>query len=404
MYIGRTLPPAASPIGWGNLASGLLGILRGDRLIEQFAAELRTYFAQRHCFLVSSGKAALTLILQALRERHPHRTEVIIPAYTCYSVPSAIVRAGLQIKLCDLADNRLDFDFQLLRKMLNSKKLLAVLPTHLFGLPADVERLKRIIDDPAVMVVEDAAQSIGAEWRGKKLGTLGDVGFFSLGRGKAISTVEGGIIITNDDDLAQNIQKQIDKLGGYGGLEVFKLILYGVALNALLTPALFWIPKGLPFLRLGETIFNPRFSMKKMTAFQAGLAKNWVPRLRQLRRIRRDNIRKWITILDRSFCPFVDCRIGDLPELIRLPVLLPDFVERERFLGKRDRQSFGIAIAYPEAVSGIPECAEQFIGQAFPVAMRIAQRLITLPVHQYLCEHDISSVKDHIRSFWCVAS
>jgi perosamine synthetase len=394
MRIGRTLPPAASRIGWNNFAHGLMSLLRGEGAIEQFSSELTAYFKIKHCFLVSSGKAAFTLILRALKEKYPDRTEVIIPAYTCYSVPSAIVRAGLQIKPCDLAQDSLDFNFELLEPMLASKKLLAVLPTHLFGLPADVERLKRIVKDPVVMVIEDAAQAMGTEWRGKKLGTLGDVGFFSLGRGKAFSTVEGGIIITDDDDLAGNIHKQIKKLDRYNQLELFTMVMYAVALNIFLHPYLFWIPKGMSFLRLGETIYDPDFPIKRMTAFQAGLAKSWNGRLCEFRRVRQDNSKGWLSILDRSFCPFISDKARDFPELTRLPVLLSNFMERKRLLEKTDAQGFGVALAYPNAVNSIPECAEQFNGKDFPVAKGIAERLITLPVHQYLGHQDRNLIKE----------
>ena len=77
----------------------------------------------KHCFLVSSGKAALTLILQALKELHPERNEVLIPAFTCYSVPSSIVRAGLKVKLCDISPDTLDFDYNQLEKILNDYQL-----------------------------------------------------------------------------------------------------------------------------------------------------------------------------------------------------------------------------------------------------------------------------------------
>ncbi len=215
MRIGRTLPPAAAPIGWKSLFYGISALFSGESERNRFSDELRNYFGKSHCFLVSSGKAALTLILSALKEQYPERDEVIIPAYTCYSVPSAIVRAGLKVKLCDTAADSFDFDFEQLQPMLASKKLLGVVPTHLFGLPADVKRLQGMINDSEVTVIEDAAQALGGEWQGEKLGTLGDVSFFSLGRGKAFSTVEGGIILTDCDELAVNLKRQVSTLPDY---------------------------------------------------------------------------------------------------------------------------------------------------------------------------------------------
>src|SRR5437870_9965296 len=119
MRIGRTLPPAATPIDVGAIASGLCGLFRGQQELDRFELELKEYFGVRHCFLVSSGKAALTLILHALKELSPDRDEVLLPAFTCFSVPSSVVRAGLRIRLCDLRVDSLDFDFAQLSAMLS---------------------------------------------------------------------------------------------------------------------------------------------------------------------------------------------------------------------------------------------------------------------------------------------
>jgi dTDP-4-amino-4,6-dideoxygalactose transaminase len=128
MRIGRTLPPAATPIGIRDIASGICGIVAGQQELDRFQGELKEHFGVKHCFLVSSGKAALTLILLALKELSPDRDEVLIPAFTCYSVPSSIVRAGLRIRLCDLHPDCLDFDFVQLSAMLSE-----ALPLHTYA-------------------------------------------------------------------------------------------------------------------------------------------------------------------------------------------------------------------------------------------------------------------------------
>ena len=88
--IQRTLPPAATPIYLKDIINGFKGLTNGQKEITRFESELKKYYKVKHCFLVSSGKAALIIILKALHELHPERNEVLIPAYTCYSVPSAI--------------------------------------------------------------------------------------------------------------------------------------------------------------------------------------------------------------------------------------------------------------------------------------------------------------------------
>src|SRR5918996_2100330 len=119
MRIGRTLPPAAAPITVRGIVSGICGVVHGQKELDRFRSELKEHFGVNHCFLVSSGKAALTLILLALKDLFPGRDEVLIPAFTCYSVPSSIIRAGLRIRLCDLHLDGLDFDFAQLSAMLS---------------------------------------------------------------------------------------------------------------------------------------------------------------------------------------------------------------------------------------------------------------------------------------------
>ena len=123
MRIGRTIPPAAAPIYVRDIISGLTGLIRGQNELNRFKSELKDYFSAKHCFLLSSGKAALTIILQALHDANPDKEEVLIPAFICYSVPSAIVRAGLKVKLCDSDPETLDFNFDQLEKIISHSKL-----------------------------------------------------------------------------------------------------------------------------------------------------------------------------------------------------------------------------------------------------------------------------------------
>ena len=272
----RTIPPAASPISLRNILNGLLGLMRPEKEIARFQNELKEYFGVKHCFLVSSGKAALKLILHGLHDLHPDRRAVLIPAFCCYSVPSAIVSAGLDIRLCDVNPGTMDFNFGLLEKAVSEtaaysvpppagtgrpgeSRLLAILPAHLFGLVADVEFARRQVADPEVTVIEDAAQVMGAEATGRKLGTIGDVGFFSLGRGKALSTVEGGVIVTNNEDIAGSITRRMDNVSTESGFEVLRKLLMAVALSVFQRPTLFWIPKSYAFSKDRRDHFRSRF-------------------------------------------------------------------------------------------------------------------------------------------------
>ena len=126
MNIGRSLPPAAAPLHWNNLCEGVIGLFSSERSMRTLKEEVRQYLAVRDVFLVSSGTAALTMTLMALKSLS-QKTEVIIPAYTCFSVPAAVLKAGLQPMLCDIDPGTFDYDQMLLERALTRNTLCASL-------------------------------------------------------------------------------------------------------------------------------------------------------------------------------------------------------------------------------------------------------------------------------------
>ena len=110
MKVQRTLPPSAAPIEWQDLLEGLLGLVHSEAAVERLQDDFRQHFGVKHVWFVSSGKAALSLILSALHGLSG-RNKVVLPGYTCFSVPSAVVRARLSVALCDVDPVSLDFDF-----------------------------------------------------------------------------------------------------------------------------------------------------------------------------------------------------------------------------------------------------------------------------------------------------
>jgi perosamine synthetase len=406
MRIGRTLPPAAAPIYLKDIFSGLKGLIRGSKEINRFESELKAHYNVKHCFLLSSGKAALTIILKALHELHPDRNEVIIPAFTCYSVPSAIIKAGLKVKLCDINPETLDFDFDQLKKILSQSNssnaqssILAVIPTYLFGLPADVGQVRKIIGDDKVAIIEDAAQAMGGTLREKKLGTLGDAGFFSLGRGKAFSTIEGGIILTNKNSIADNITKQMKTLPTYNMLEIIKLFIYSIALIIFMRPALFWFPKYLPFLKLGQTIFEPKFPLKKMSSFQAGLSKNWQARLKNIISIRQQKAKAFTASFQKNdnLTSSMIYQNGT-HSLLRFPLKIYDSQTFDRILSKSKKKGLGIMRSYPDSINNIKELQNYFKNKTYPNANMISKHLLTLPVHHFLSLSDSLKIKELINN------
>ena len=398
MRIGRTLPPAAAPIPLGGILRAFLASLvaanRDDRWFEE---EIQRDFGTRYCFAVSSGKAGLTLILKALKELYPGRDEVLVPAFTCYSVPAAIKKAGLRVALCDLAPSSLDLDLGQLREKIvadrEKKTVLCVLVTHLFGCPAALPEIRKITG-AEVPIIEDAAQAMGEESNGKRLGVAGDAGFFSLGRGKALSTMEGGLVLTSRDDLGQAIARLVDALPRYSKGAVLRLAAKALLTNVLQGPWFFWLPKALPFLRLGETIYEEDFPVYRISALQRELARNWGERLERHRRARKALISFWRGRLPDRYTLL--CCSTDT-SMIRLPILAQTGRERDCLCRQSERLGLGIMPAYPAPIHELPELQGECAGQCFPHARDICDRLFTIPVHELVTPDDNRKI-EHLLS------
>ncbi len=395
MIIKRTLPPTAAPIYCGNILKGLSSVLRAGQGVESFEAEIKEYFCVRNCFTLSSGRAALTVILRALHSLHPERMEVVIPAYTCYSVAASVVLSGCSLRLCDVDPQTLDFDYAQLESIVtgNSSKILAIVPTHLFGLPSDMERLRKMVSGHDILVVEDAAQALGGEYRGSLLGTLGDVGFFSLGRGKPITTVEGGIIITDRDDIASLIEAQIE------GLEyssAMPLVLKALALSVFINPRLYWLPKRLPFLKIGETIYDQTFYIRRLSPFQAGMARGWRGRMEYLKQARRIRATGFLSLARSSDFHIYVSDEASLPDLLRFPILSRKAGLADNFGYRGAMDTLGIVPQYPASIGSLEELRYNFNGGSYPGADHLAKHLLTLPIHPLVSKADIEKIMEFL--------
>lgn len=385
MKLQRTIPPTAAPLPLGNLLRSVCSLWGGKQYRTGLLSELKAHYAVRAAFLVSSGKAALTVILKALAGASK-RKRVIIPAYTCFSVPSAIVKAGLEVVLCDVDPNTLDFNFAELEGLLN-EEVLCVVSTHLFGRPADIGRVKQLCARKGILVVEDAAQAMGGQTGDRLLGTIGDVGFYSLGRGKNVTCGTGGIILTSSAPIAEAIEAEYENLSETPWLDVFRNWLELLVMRIFIHPALYWFPAGLPFLGLGETKFYTDFQMFRMDDVRAHLLNGWQGRLARANQDRSSRARWLIEGLDlarRGIKPIM----GEGALFLRLPVLVRGREAKEAVCRLSREQGAGLSPNYPATVQEIPELAGQLAGRRYPGAQEVVDRLVTLPTHQFVSEQD----------------
>jgi dTDP-4-amino-4,6-dideoxygalactose transaminase len=163
----------------------------------RFEAELCRYFGSKHALAVSSGTAALALAIMAAGI--PPGSLIACPGFTFVATPSAIVLAGCRPFLVEV-DEDLHFDVADLRRRW-SPDIKAILVVHMRGLASDMDELMRFAAEVGVPVIEDVVPALGAELRGRKLGTFGLAGGFSTQSDKALNCGEGGFLVTDDSTL-----------------------------------------------------------------------------------------------------------------------------------------------------------------------------------------------------------
>jgi dTDP-4-amino-4,6-dideoxygalactose transaminase len=384
MKIQRTIPPTAAPLKWVDLANGFRGLLSKAPYAKRLEAELRESFDVSHVFCVSSGKAALALILLAL-EHLSGRKEVILPAYTCFSVPSSIAKGGLEIVPCDVDPVTFDFNYESLKKKV-THQTLCVIATHLFGIPADLDRLRILCAEKGVFIVEDAAQAMGGKYKGRKLGTIGDVGFYSLDRGKNITCGSGGIIVTRNEQIGTALSGQYRNLEEAPFADDLKNLLQLCLMSLLIRPWLYWLPAGMTFLKLGQTFFYKDFPIRKLSARRAALLQSWRDLLAKSNHVRAQNSLKLAN----------DIGNGDSTErcipYLRLPILVQDRKTRDLIYARSQAKGLGLSLMYPTAVNEIEELKTAFSGQVFPGAKKVTETLVTLPTHHLLTDIDKKAI------------
>jgi hypothetical protein len=280
----RFVAPAGAPLKITQILRSLNGVLSRDGSADEGLQTFADRVQARYVFGTSSGRAALSLILKSLHRLRPDRCVVALPAYTCFTVAASIVHSGLKLYPVDIDPETLDFDFSQL-EALCPEKLLCIVTSNLFGLVNDVRRIREIAQAKGAFVVDDAAQALGASLDGQLAGMLGDAGFYSLGRGKAVSAVEGGIIVTNVDAIASALEAEAKDLAPVPLLRNSWLVLQMFAYTALLHPRLYWIPNSLPFLRLGLTEFSPAFRMAGLSSFSSSLLPALLENLLEMNRM-----------------------------------------------------------------------------------------------------------------------
>jgi perosamine synthetase len=176
---------------------------RGPRVL-QFEKEFAKFVGVKHAVAVSSGTAALHSSLLAAGIQPGD--EVVVPSFTFSATAGAVVLAGGKPAFADIDADTYCVTRESIEAVL-TRATKAIIPVHMYGLCADMDPILELARSRGIAVIEDAAQAHGAEYNGRKVGSLGDIACFSFYPGKNMTTGEGGMITTNDDDWAEQLKR-----------------------------------------------------------------------------------------------------------------------------------------------------------------------------------------------------
>jgi perosamine synthetase len=386
-----------------------------DTFTGQSAAELSlaAWAPGSAFFWLSTGSAALTLCNQALK-RECRQGEVIMPAYTCPSLPAAVIRAGLKPVLCDVERDSFRMNLQSLSSRIG-QDTLAIIAVHLLGIPERIVEIREIARRNNLVLIEDAAQAFGNSihtvgWKSRAsysepeknqfLGTFGDIGILSFRRGKPLGLLGGGVILANNRKSEDSIRVQYDSLPedhfpsslSY----LINLLLYSVFFH----PNYYWIPQRLPWLQLGETIFTLDYEVKRLNPKILRLGGRLITEY--------DNIRRKRKVLEKIYMKKLETLRQEfvlLPEssdnriaLLRYPLILKSKEKRDRILEELKRRGLGATGSYPVPLNEQPGAAVYFDGkESYPNAKYVSERILTLPLHEHVKGSDIENMIEIIK-------
>jgi dTDP-4-amino-4,6-dideoxygalactose transaminase len=352
--VPRPFIPVARPFVGEAEKRAVMEVLESGQLaagprVEAFERAFAEYIGARHAIAVNSGTAALIVALQA--HGVGPGDEVITTPFSFIATATSIIACGATPVFVDIDPFDLNLDPDKVEDAI-TERTRAILPVHLYGHPARITELAEIAEDFDLALIEDAAQAHGAEHAGRRVGTFG-TGCFSFYPTKNMTTGEGGIITTNDDEVAHRA-----RIIRNHGQEV----------------------------RYRHDLFGLNWRMQDLNA-AIGLAQ--LQQLEDWTTARIANAARLSSLIRGFETPRV--REGDRHVFHQYTIRVPR--DRERFQQQLQEAGIGTAIHYPVPIHQQPIIRELGFGDgSFPVAEAAAAQVLSLPVHPALEPEDVDYI------------
>lgn len=339
----------------GNLSAG--------EYVRLFEDSFAKYLGVRHVLTVSNGTVALYLALKAIGVGPGD--EVAVPDFTFVATASSVVLAGGKVIPVDIDLETYNIDPEDLEKRLTDKTK-AVILVHLYGHPADVDLIKDVLTDKNIFLVEDCAQSHGAEYKGVKTGSLGTVSAFSFYATKNLTMGEGGAVTTNRDDVAEYVKLQRN----HGQVEKYFHSVIGW--NFRITD----IQAALGCVQLAK--------LDKMNERRRAIAKIYSEELSSLKTLRLPTEKPYAKHVYHQYTVWV---YGDGVR-----------DKLSEFLKTRGVQT---AVHYPNPIHKQPALKEYLVlNKRLHNSIEASRHVLSLPMHPGLSDEDVMMIIGHIKEFF----
>lgn len=322
----------------------------GGEVIKEFETDFAKYVGVNNCIGVANGTDAIEIALKALGVGQGD--EVIVPALTWISTGGAVNNVGAEPVFLDVLSDERTIDPSLIEAKITSKTK-AIIPVHLYGLPARMNLIMAIAKRHNLLVVEDCAQAHGAEVDGKRVGTFGDAATFSFYPGKNLGAYgDAGAIVTNNDKVATTCRM----IGNHGQLSKHDHRVIG--------------------------------RNSRLDTMQAAILKAKLPHLEKWTEAR-IQVAKWY---DEKFDGIIKPIVpAGMRHVFHLYVIQSE--KRDELMQKLKRKNIGFAIHYPTPLPHMK--SYQYQGHQlgdFPVAEKLCNTILSLPMYAEMGESDVEEV------------
>lgn len=378
--IGRRQLAVASPISVTALGRAFIQSMNAGAAEARARQMVSDAVRARATTLTDSGTSALVL---ALRLALPKGGTVAYPGYACVDLAAAARLAGVRVRLYDLDPSTMSPDLDSVKRALD-RGVDAVVVAHLFGYAADVVSVRELAENRGVVVIEDAAQGAGGTLNGSRLGSLGDLGVLSFGRGKGLCASGGGALVGFGERWGKAVAAvQLEAAGrGWSGLAK-TAIQWGLG-----RPSVYAVPSNLPWLHLGEMVYHAAEEPTGMPSSATALLRSAFALEGPDVATRRGNARALGAAVARApHLKSIDGIANSTPGYLRYAV-------RDVGGGRTIEPGLGVVQPYPRTLSEQPELTPVLIGgePATPGAAELRRSLFTLPTHRFVDARDLTAL------------